>query len=513
MEIADHEARWLKSGRGNFARWAGIARINGARISGLWPVLIVALVSTLAIGINPIGYIGGGGDDWEYLQAARCAAQHGICTPQSHWWVRLPLVVPVGAGIALFGESRQALWLVPFLYSSAIAILFVTIVQRQFGNLAAVIGGLLLVATPIFRQRALSFTVDAPELAWILASVLMLQCALSGYRSRFGLLAGVFAGLAVMCRPTALVFAMIAGGILMLIPTARQRLLLPFIGGVIAMLGAEALCYWTFLGDPAFGWKLSLGHTRIPSEALKPGVDLSRSPLLNVDFIAGWKPASGIDVHWSVNGLLNLLASRQICLTIIAACIFILLGWRRGTTSQRRWTMALLAICALHFGLLVFILAIDPKPRMFAMDAAILASLAGIWGALLWRNGSRLIVAALVGLLLIFGVTQQFAVANFSNAERVAGQWIAATPAGLTTDINTASILALAPNIGRVAITAQAPPGPRIEIAMQGCAARLEIMGVRAWRIDRSLTLHDNDPPAWTGLPPERSALCLFVPV
>ena len=83
------------------------------------PYLVVAAVALALMALNPVGYVGGGWDDWYYLQAARCAAEHGYCTPTEHWALRFTVVAPLGWSMALLGESREALWVVPAAYSLA----------------------------------------------------------------------------------------------------------------------------------------------------------------------------------------------------------------------------------------------------------------------------------------------------------------------------------------------------------------------------------------------------------
>ena len=56
--------------------------------------------------INPVGFLGGGMDDWQYLNAARCWVAHGPCLPYDHWQARWPLVAPLALAIRLIGENR-----------------------------------------------------------------------------------------------------------------------------------------------------------------------------------------------------------------------------------------------------------------------------------------------------------------------------------------------------------------------------------------------------------------------
>ena len=72
-----------------------------------WPWLVALVISlALILIINPVGFLGGGLDDWHYLNAARCWAAHGPCLPQDHWQGRWPVVAPIGASIFLLGENR-----------------------------------------------------------------------------------------------------------------------------------------------------------------------------------------------------------------------------------------------------------------------------------------------------------------------------------------------------------------------------------------------------------------------
>ena len=124
------------------------------------PAWLVALAAMLvALAINHAGYRGGGADDWHYLEAARCAAaQHALCVPQNHWWARFPLVAPTAILLALGGEGRLTLGLVPLLYASAALILFTLLVERWFGRAAALLGGVLFAA-----MRAISFVLLQPN--------------------------------------------------------------------------------------------------------------------------------------------------------------------------------------------------------------------------------------------------------------------------------------------------------------------------------------------------------------
>ncbi len=90
----------------------------------LLPAVLAVTLALAIASINPVGYIGGGSDDWQYLEAARCALREGFCVPLTHWAARLPLVLPTAAVLSVLGESRAHIMLVPIAYGLAAVLLF-----------------------------------------------------------------------------------------------------------------------------------------------------------------------------------------------------------------------------------------------------------------------------------------------------------------------------------------------------------------------------------------------------
>ena len=205
------------------------------------PAALVALAAMLvALAINHAGYRGGGADDWQYLEAARCAvAQHGLCVPTSHWWARFPLVAPLALALALGGESRLTLGLVPLLYAAAAIILFTLLVERWFGRAAAMLGGVLIATLPAISLVLLQPNVDTAELAFMLAALLAFDSAARGGRGA-AIAGGALLGLAILTRPSALALLPILALAAAATPQLR-RLVLPAALGLAATLAAEAI--------------------------------------------------------------------------------------------------------------------------------------------------------------------------------------------------------------------------------------------------------------------------------
>lgn len=383
------------------------------------PGLAVAAVLNL---LHPVGYVGGGFDDYHYLQAVRCVAEQGWCIPQDHWARRFPLVLPVALTMRLFGETREVLWIVPALASAAAIVLLVAIVNRAFGARPALLAGIVFAGGQLVAGRVLSLGVDMVEIALALGAI---ACLLE----RRAVAAGLLLGLAIQCRPT-----MLALGPPILLFIAREpRLVLRLGIGVFVPLAVEAVLYWIMLGDPLAPWKLSLAHTTIPSSELN-GVDLSRSPILNPDFIAGWRPAAGIPAHWSIQAIVNYLAHPELLIANLMLLGLLALGWRR---VDRRIGM-LLGAAALFFLQLVFVFAIDPKPRMFLPVFAAQCAVIGV----LATSVSRGVIAVFLAIFGIGSVAAAYAWPDRQAAAEIVAARLRADPT-LEIDAFSARSLAL----------------------------------------------------------------------
>jgi 4-amino-4-deoxy-L-arabinose transferase-like glycosyltransferase len=428
----------------------------------------LALLLILAL-VRPRFFIGGGGDDWHYLEAARCAVQHGICLPVDHWSARFPLVLPMALSLAGLGESEWTVGLAPMLYAAAALILFVANVERRFGRPQAMMAGVALALTPLIPSSALQPMVDQPEFAWTMAALLAGQIALERPDARYAVLAGMALALAVMTRLTAVTLIPLLGMGWFLLDARRRLLALPFAVGLVLPLGGEMLAYAVATGDPFFGWKLALHHGRIPTTELPASVDLSRSPILNLDFIAHWRRSMGIHVHWTVDPLLNLIADPLVGLSLCGALALGVARWRdwRAEPGLR----ALAAVAGLHFLLLTYVLAIDPKPRMFLLELGVACTVLGVLSVRAWRGGGRLIVMVLFALLAMRGVLFAYDRVDMPRVRAVASRWVAeAPPDSLATDAWTRRSFALLPFVQALPLAEEAPRRTRLILAQSDCS-------------------------------------------
>lgn len=471
------------------------------------PALLVALVLCL---LNPETYTGGGADDARYLDAARCIAAHGYCVPADHWASRLPLVLPTGAIIWLLGESRMALAFVPLAYAVGALLLFADIVSRLAGERGAAVAALALVLTPIFIGRWLRLNVDIPELFFMLLAVRMLIGGAGSARSLAA--AGAAVALAVVTRTSAAVIVPILAAGLFLFLGSPRRWALPTALGGSAILAAEAGLHWLTAGRPFLSWQLALGHTRIPTTALPSGTDLGRSPILNVELISSWHRAAGINLHWSVDGALNLIADPMIGFTLIFAML-LAIGWR--LKDGRDWlplddrhrarTLFLAGAAAAHFALLTYVLAVHPAPRMFLPLVCGSAFAIGVWADRNRDEASRAVLATMLLLLTGLATTSALRAVKLTAYEDQAERWLKDRPEGFALTRTASRVFALSPALAALPVARGSRPGTILSMgpACRPPARTVEIFVHRPDAPIRYALAHR------LGLAPKPLAMCL----
>ena len=460
--------------------------------------LLFALVLWL---VNPVGYIGGGADEYQYLIAARCTAEHGFCLPVDHWWRRWPIVAPSALALRLFGESYVSIALVPLAYALASVALLAAVVARQFGRNAGTLAGVAFAATPLMSELALEMGIDVPEFLFALAAVALVQRGYERGGVRWVALAGLAAGLAIQARPTGLALLPVFIGLFLV--SRKPGWVLPFLAAAALPSLVEAVVYAAAAGDPLLGWKLSLAHNRIPSSELLPTVDPSHSPLFNPEYIGGWRRPLGIEVHWLVDGLLNYLLNPTVAITVAAGLLLLALEWR--TIADRRTRQALaaaVAIGVLWFGALTYGFAIDPKPRMFLPTLAVAAALFGALAPRRWAQ-SKALAGGLFVLIIMQGAVAAYQRSDLRALVTAAPHVIRGAGPGLVADAITARYLALVPEARALPLFDNRPNQRKLLLIGQtNCPEAARAMNYRGWHAVRSTTTPPGEPPA---------ALCVMV--
>lgn len=387
-------------------------RVETRQQSASWtPILIPLALLALLIWIKPVPLIGGIADDFKYLVGAQCID----CLPTNHWERRFAIIWPTGIAIRLFGQNPWSVMLFPIAAAILAVGLTYKLVEDRYGHRPALIASCVLVMTPIFATRSMRIGIDVIELVFLLGSVLVLQ------KRKGHLWAGVLMALAVLCRPTMLAALPMVAYFAWL---QDRRQVTRFVLGLALPLVAESLVYLVAAGDPFYSWKLSLNHVQVAQPYLDPQVDRTVSPLFNPDYIGGWTPLAGIEAHWSIQGIVNLLLNDEAGLTLWSAILLCFLGWKHLDRVQ----VALIAASAAYFAILTYGFAIDPRSRMFLPIIVVAAMLVGTLAIKLWVWPGKVAVAALLGALLAVAVGTSMTRISYGREAMIADRLLERRP-------------------------------------------------------------------------------------
>lgn len=433
----------------------------------LW--FAVALFAVLCILINPAGYIGASGDDGRYRDAALCwAANGGICLPHDHWSSRWPVIAPVAAAIALFGDTRAAIALGPLIYWAASLVLIAQLGRQWISEGAAKIGVAILAATPVLTLQALQPTADVAEFTFQLAALFAATKAYRLQSGRWAVAAGVLAGLAFEVRETSALFIAASALAWLMLERGRRNILLFAVAGLVATLGAEMLAYAAATGDPLRRYGIAFGHVAIATSELPAGFDTSQNPLFNPAYIASWKREMGIQWAWPLDPWLNLLASPRIAATLWAGILAVLLFGRTVELPARRAVPAIAGGALLVSSLLIYGLALDPKSRLFLLLAGAAAMIAGGYAGGALRRPNNLLATALCGLFFAVSLPVLFASPTILPLEPAARRWIERHGGMIETDPTTRAYLAFVPGAQGLPPVGSGRP-LRLSITLSGC--------------------------------------------
>ena len=483
--------------------------MSGQTPTGSALLFLIPLASFLvAVSLNPVGFIGGDADDLRYVEAARCWVANGPCLPHDHWQARWPIVAPLTLIASLIGESRSSIALPSLAASLASMWLLFRVGERLFGTASAWIAASLLAIMPVFALQSLDPNVDSIELAFILGGFLALLRGTDDDRLVWPLLAGLSFALALQTRETALAVAPAALMVFARSYPIRTRpahwiaaaaaFALPFV--------LEAMIFAWQTGDPFYRRRLSVGHVTLSTTELRGRSQVAGLPFFNRELIENWRHEPGLSIHWTIDGLANLIINPR------TAGIFLILPFlwamaRSWIDDRSRRTVALLIGAAVvQAVVIIYLLAIDPKPRTMLPALAFAALAAAPLIAALFRH-RRMTGRLLVTAIVVIASANILSGYRPGTMERTATRWIALAGQDMETVRQTSRRLRFVQGADRLAVIGSGRPTLLVQVN-NGCEAWLDEIGIdRRWlRVERSAAL--GTYPDW--LVERQAHLCQF---
>jgi 4-amino-4-deoxy-L-arabinose transferase-like glycosyltransferase len=406
----------------------------------------------------------------------------------------------------LFGESRLTLGIWPLAASMMSASLIAVIGNRLFQSPVGWLAAVIFVATPAFSIQIIGPSAEAVELMFLLGGTALIIEWLDQKSKWTAFGSGLCFALAFQVKETSLTAAVIAG---IYVLTRRPRFpdVLMAAVGFAGPFVIECIVYSAVTGDAFYRRNLSLAHTQIPSTELQRPIDRQSSPIFNRSIISSWRREPGVHVHWTLDGIINLLANAKAGLTLWLAPLGLLVLRPVLTVQQRKAAWALLGCAFLYIVILVFVFAVDPKPRMmFAPLAASAMALAVIIIAA-WNAERRMVPLVMLGAHLLVSTAVLFNHPRTNVFDAPANAWITRLGGTAAVDRNTSRHLAMIP-------LARELPGLEtnrpfwIRLSLTGCGASNSVRNVAGRRYEL-VSVQPSSQPSLPGvkIPLE---LCVF---
>jgi 4-amino-4-deoxy-L-arabinose transferase-like glycosyltransferase len=432
--------------------------------------LVIGVAAVLLV-LDPPGYFGGRWDDGRYLDAALRWVASGPVLGTEHWSLRWPVVAPAAAAIEAFGRTRTVLMLPGLATLALLLTLNFWAARRLFGSVAAAVAMLALLTTSEILFAATRLTADLPELLFLSAGAWAFVFAArtdGAARTRWLIACGVAAGLAWAVRETAASLPLVLGLVFLTGIGVPRRSYVWIAIGFLAVLLPEQIVLWLASGDPLYRLHVDLRHIEVPSTNLRGLVAGGGTAPLNASVMARWEGVGPVRFHYLVDPWLNLFLNGRYGLVFLIAGLAVLAARRR---VDGRAVAILAGLAAAHIAFVVYVVATDPKPRMF-MPAILCACLAvGIAAPLAWRGRARIWLGILAGLkLTLLLVTIDITAVYNSRFDILAAKAVTRVPGPVHVDRWTLNTVALVDRQTRARLVPGEPPvgGLYLTVAKRG---------------------------------------------
>jgi 4-amino-4-deoxy-L-arabinose transferase-like glycosyltransferase len=391
-------------------------------------LLLLTFVAVIVL-INPHGYMGGGWDDGRYLAAAADWASHAPVLGANHWSLRWPVVLPAAAIIHFYGMSAWPLMIPGIIALTGLVLVNYWAVRTVSNPRAALIAGLAIAATPGFAYWATTIYPDNLEALLWSAALWPVWFASQRHdrrgQMRWLALSGVATGLAVGIRETSLGLVLIIAVAAWRMRAIDRRAWLAWAACGLPLPLIEHLSLWFASGEPFYRVRVDLNHVNIASEDMRGGVAHSDVAPLNVSIMERWSGAGPVHLHWLVDPYINLFVNMTYGLNFVTAAVLLFMARRpAGPFAQppikRGLLQALLVVAVVNLLINIYLLALNPAPRMFVPATVAAAIATGLLADRLWsRKVMRLVVAAMAVKILSTLIITDVA-PDFTPAGRVA---------------------------------------------------------------------------------------------
>lgn len=416
--------------------------------------------TAVLLALDPPGYFGGRWDDARYLEAVLKWVE-APTLGTDHWSLRWPVVLPAWGSIEALGRTRLAAMVPGIATFTLLLTANFWAARRVFGGTAALLACVMLVTTSEILFAATRLTADLTELLFLSAgawSFVLAARSAGSDRLRWLVVCGVAAGLAFAVRETAASLIVVLGLVWLTGAGVPRRAYVWIALGFLCVWLPEQLILWHASGDPLYRLHVDMRHVEVPSTNLRGLVASGGAPAMNPEMMARWTGVGPLRIHYLLDPWLNLFLNGRYGLVFLIAAVALLFARHRLRAHEWRAITILAGLAAAHIGFVTYVIATDPKPRMFMPSILCACLAAGIALPLAWRGRAKLVLAPLgAAKLILLLVTIDITAVYKTQYDALAQRVLARVPGPVHADRWTLSTLALADPATRARLVAGEP--------------------------------------------------------
>lgn len=369
-------------------------------------LLIAGLVavSWIAVSIRPVGFMGGGFDDIQYVNAAAQWMQDFPYVGTTHWALRHPFVLQLVALLNAGFKLPSQLLIISFVWYGLVLSVAYVVIRALAGVVVAFFSCLMIGTSPVVVELATSIAPDLVEFCLVLGAVsIVLLASQRKLPSAFLVISGLLLGLAWLTRETAGAAILLIVMLFVFRPTLPTRDYVLLGMAIVAVIAAETIWLWSATGDVLYRMHVDMRHVLVPSAHLVGGVaSPSEIPILNPSMMSRWVGSSPIKVAWFLDPYLAFFTDRQfgvIFVVLPAVAIFL---WRQEVSENEKVLVSVLAqLGILSFLFSTYVLSIRPQARYYLSAVFAACVVLGVFLGKLWFNQRKSLCAVIAFCVVV----------------------------------------------------------------------------------------------------------------
>lgn len=357
---------------------------------------VLIAVSWAAVSIRPIGFMGGGFDDIQYVNAAVRWMQHFPYVGTTHWELRHPFVLQVVALLRAGIEAPSQLLVISVVWYALVLGVAYVVIRVMAGVVTAFVSCLFLATSPALVELATSLAPDLVEFFLVLSavSIVLLASARKGSGVLF-VLSGLLLGLAWLTRETAGAAMLFLGIVYVFHSMLPTRGFVLLMASVVLVVAFETIWLWSATGDVLYRMHVDMRHVLIPSAHLVGGVaSASDVPVFNPELMSRWVGASPIKVAWYLDPYLAFITNRQFGVVFLVLPALAISLWRQDVSENEKalvYFFSQLGVISFLFS--TYVLSIRPQARYYLSTVFAACLVSGVCLAKFWFNNRRALCA------------------------------------------------------------------------------------------------------------------------